>query len=87
MVAANDRVRLNALADPNHIAAGLRGIVIETTTVAERGTVAVVQWSSTLGLMQVRTLEPVQHLTEVCERCGGDKPADQSCGCFDNGGQ
>ena len=22
-----------------------------------------------------------------CERCGGDKPKGQSCGCFDNGSQ
>lgn len=24
---------------------------------------------------------------ERCERCGAPKPVDQSCGCFDNGGQ
>lgn len=24
---------------------------------------------------------------ELCERCGGDKPTGQSCGCFDNGCQ
>ena len=37
------------------------------------------------ALLPVRAA--LAQLGVMCQRCGSVKPADQSCGCFDNGGQ
>jgi hypothetical protein len=64
-----------------------RAIAAGTLTAEEGGAAAMLCDERCVGEWRASAIAVLVDEVIICKRCGGIKPAGQSCGCFDNGGE